>query len=119
MNHRFENVAVPFLDELTHRVKVSREINRCRENAFEVLALGLAEELLPPFGYKMQRRLIVHENFRYLAFTVQRIARSRILVSLILGQIRVAVLLGCVSRTFHHGIDVNAGCRDWKQAYCC
>ncbi|MNC80531.1 hypothetical protein D3C75_1333600 [compost metagenome] len=59
LDNRFKDVAVAFLDKLTHGVQIRGEINRGRIDAFEILAFAFAVQLLPPFGYKMQGRLVV------------------------------------------------------------
>ena len=84
-----------------------------------ILAFTLAVKSLPPFRYKMQGRLVVHEDLDAFAFTVKRVTNRRILVSFVLGYVRVAVFLGCVSRALHHFFNVDACRSNRKQTDRC
>ena len=59
---------------LTHRVQVGRQVDGRRENALAALALGLAEQLLPPLGEEAERRLIGREDLDLLALVVQALS---------------------------------------------
>ncbi|MNV34643.1 hypothetical protein D3C71_1260700 [compost metagenome] len=107
MNNGFKDVAVTLLNELTHGVKVCREVNRCRENPFIVFAFTFTIKLFPPFGYIVKRRLIVHENFSNFTFAIQSVTNCSILIAGIFGQVRIAVFLGSVSRTLHHFFNID------------
>ncbi|MMZ63741.1 hypothetical protein D1872_260160 [compost metagenome] len=117
LNDRLENITATLLDKLTHGVQICREVNRCRVNSLEVLTFALTEQLLPPFRYEVQGRLVVHENLSAFAFTVQSIPYSGILVCFVLSNIRIAVFLGSVSSTLHHLFDVDSSSSDRQQAY--
>ena len=74
----FVHQANTFLNVLTHRVKVGREIHRRRENALAVLALGFAVELLPPLGELVEFRLEIHQTFSG-EFLVQKVEDNRVM----------------------------------------
>ena len=66
-DHRLHEDALAFLNELAHRMQVGRQIDGCREDAFPVLALALAVELLPPFADVVQAGLVVGQDLDLLA----------------------------------------------------
>ena len=115
-NNRLKDRALAFLNPLTHRVKVGRVVDSCRENALVVLTFALAVELFPPFAEVVKFRVIVHEDFNLLACVVERVTRLGV-------EIRNIGIISCSSsslhvlRTLEELTDVVASNGDWKQTY--
>ncbi len=70
----FKDCALAVLNPLSHGVKVGRVVDSRRENAFVILALAFAVELLPPFAEEMELGVVVHQNFDFLAVAVEGVA---------------------------------------------
>ena len=67
VDNGLEHNPVTVLDELTHGVKVGGEIDGRREYSLEILAFGLAVELLPPFSKVLELRIVGHQNLDFLS----------------------------------------------------
>ena len=72
-DHGLKQIPLPLLDHLTQGVEVSGKLGRDREEAFAVLALGLAEELLPPAAHHFKGRLKRGQQFNGLPLPVQQV----------------------------------------------
>ena len=113
-----EEIAATVLNILAHRMQVGREDHGRREQALTVLALALAVELLPPLVHQRVGRLVADHDFGALALVVENIADRRVLVAVVLLEIRVAVRRLRLSGARHQRVDVRACDGDRQQADC-
>ena len=113
-----EDGTFTILNPLTHRVKVGREVNRCREDALAILTLALSIELLPPFTKVMKLGLIVGHNLNLLATLIDGITGSSIDGSWVVltRYIQCALLLHILS-TLHEGSNIISSHSDRQQTY--
>lgn len=77
-DHCFKDGSFTFLNPLTHRVQVCREVYCCREDTFVVFSFRFSVKLLPPFTHVVQFRTEVYKNFYLLSTFIQFIAGSGI-----------------------------------------
>ena len=112
------DAAFAFLNPLAHAVQVGGEVHGGGEDAFVLLALGFAVQLLPPFADIMQFRVEVHEDFNFLAVLVELVACGGIEGGRILGKRNVlAASLLHGYGTGHQLLDVESGHGDGQQAH--
>ena len=111
----FEQIAHAILDVLSHGVQIRRKVHASRENALLILALGFSIQLFPPFGDKVQGRLVVHHDLGGTSFPEKGVADSGIPVAIILGK-GLGAGFAAVCGSLHHGCDVDAGRGDGQQA---
>ena len=101
-------------------MKVCREINRRREYAFVLLALGLSVKLLPPLAQIVQFWLEVDQYLYLLAAAVKGVSYSRIhgrWIILDLGaRCSLALHIGC---TLNQLTDIESGNCNGQKAYRC
>ena len=105
-----ENGALTLLYPLSHRMQVGGEVTRSRIDTLAVLALALAEELLPPLSIVMQLGLVVDEDLNLLAVAVESITHSSVDGCWVFLErhINSTLLLHSLS-TSHELLDVDAG----------
>ena len=58
------------LNPLSHGMKVGGKIYGSRENTFLILSFRFSVQLFPPFVQVVQLRLVVYQNFYFLAFGI-------------------------------------------------
>ena len=116
-HHRLKQSAAAILDILAQRVQIRGEDDRGGEQALVVLALALAEELLPPLVHHGVAGLVADHDLGALALVVQDVADGGVLVAVVLLQRGVVVQLHGLLGAAHQGIDVRAGHGDGQQAH--
>jgi len=97
-------------------MQVGRENNGCRVETLAVLALALAEELLPPLVEHKHVRLIAHEDLKFLSLAVKNVAQHRIFVCGVLFKIGRGKLAHCVGSAAHQLVKVYAGNGDGEKS---
>ncbi len=115
-NHGLENVPLPLLDHLTQRVQVGGELGGHGEQTLAVLALGLAEQLLPPAAEHLEARLVALKDLHGFAVAVQQIPHGGILPDGVFKGTQIVALLG-VGRAVHQRHDVDTGHGQRQQTY--
>ena len=97
-------------------MQIGGQINGGRENTLAVLALGLAVELLPPFGHEAERGLVGSQDFNVFAVRVQRLTAHGVLHgSAFHTALQRILTLGLC--TVHERFNVDAAAGDGKQAH--
>ena len=98
-------------------MQIRGEDDRGGEQALVVLALALAEELLPPLVHHGVAGLVADHDLGALALVVQDVADGGVLVAVVLLQRGVVVQLHGLLGAAHQGVDVRAGHGDGQQAH--
>ena len=73
-NDRLEDRPLALLDPLAHRVEVGGKVDSGGEDAFVVLTLALAVELLPPLANVVQLGVEIGQDLDLLAAAIERLA---------------------------------------------
>ena len=115
-DHGLENVPLTLLDHLTQRVEVGGELGGHGEQTLAVLALGLAEQLLPPAAEHLEARLVALKDLHGLAVAIQQVPHGGILPDGVLEGTQIVAFLG-VGSTVHHLHDVDTGHSQGQQTH--
>ena len=111
--------SVSILNELSHRVQISCQIYRCREDSFLVFSFALSVKLFPPLRYIVKAWLIVCQNFDRLSFSKQNVTDRSILKCSVLCEIILQSFFSSCCCTFHEFLDISTTYCDRKQTNCC
>ena len=104
------------LEVLAHGVEVRRELHAGGEEALALLALALAEELLPPLAHEAEGGLVAAEDLHAAARAVEAVAGGGVApggVGEVLGLADLAHLLRAGEELLH----IDAGDGDGQQAH--
>ena len=115
-HHGLKHQALALLDVLAHGVEVRGELHAGGEEALALLALALAEELLPPLRHEPEGRVIAGQQFDGPARPVQLVPDGGVPPG---GALEGGVLtdLHQIRRALHQGGDVHSGHGDGQQAH--
>ena len=104
------------LNVLAHGVQVGGKFHAGGEQTLSVLALALAEELLPPLRHEAEGRVIAGQQLHGKAFVVQLVPQRGILPR---GASKggVGTAGHHVRRALHQGGNVHTGCRDGEKPH--
>ena len=98
-------------------MEVGGEVDGCREDTLQVLALGLAVELLPPLAEILELRIVVHQDLDLLAgLAVEEVTHGGVLDGCVLLPF-LEELGALVGSTLEHGTNVETGQHDRQEAY--
>ena len=117
LHDRLEQNVRALLHKLTERMQIGGEDRGRREQTLAVLALALAEQLLPPFGHHRILRLIADHHFHRSALAQQNVAGSSIFIAIVFVEIGVAQLLARGGSALHQCVDVAARDRDRQKSH--
>ena len=116
-HHGLEQGAPAVLDVLPQGVQVGGEDDRGGEQALLVLALALAEELLPPLVHHGVAGLVADHDLGALALVVEDVPDGGVLVAVVLLDVLAAVGVHGLAGAGHQGVDVRPGHGDGQQAH--
>ena len=119
IHHSLKQNSVSILNKLSHRVQISCQIYRCREDSFLVFSFALSVKLFPPLRYIVKAWLIVCQNFDRLSFSQQDITDCGILKRSVLSKIILQSFFSSCCCTFHQLLDIRTAYCDRKQTNCC
>ena len=115
-HHRLQHQALTLLDVLAHGVQIGGELHAGGEEGLAVLALGLAEELLPPLAEEAEGGLVSHQDLHLLAQGVQGVPGGGVLPGRIVRAGGGEGLHG-LGGALHQGGDIHPGAGDGQQAH--
>ncbi len=115
VNHGFEHHARTLLDELTDGVQIGGIYGAGGIETLAVLALGLAEELLPPFAGQRKSGIVDRKNLNALTCAQEKVTDCRVLETAVGKYVAFRKIVVRLCRACEHLLDVNAGNRDGKQ----
>ena len=122
IDDRFKHHSLALLNELTDGVKVCGICRGGGINALAVLALALAEELLPPFAGHSECGVVHRKNFNALcasvfASAIEQIANGCIFEAVVGFKVLARKIGISLCRTGKHLIYIRARNGDGKQTY--
>ena len=115
-HHGLKHQALALLDVLAHGVEVRGELHAGGEEALALLALALAEELLPPLRHEPERRVIAGQELNGPARPVQLVPDGGVPP----GRAPEGSLgagLHHLRRSLHQGGDIHPGHGNGQQAH--
>ena len=115
-HHGLKENAAARLNVLAHGVQVGGKFHAGGEQTLSILALALAEELLPPLREEAEAGLIAGQQLHGKAFVVQLVPQRGILPRGV-SKGGVGTAGHHVRRALHQGGNVHTGCRDGEKPH--